>query len=74
MVRTIQAVYKNGVFLPLEPLGDMADQSHVDVTIDADRAWTSEALFSYGCLPAGDGAPGTPLVHSDLEEFNPGEW
>ena len=35
MTRIIPAIYENGVFRPVEPVGDLPDHARVQVTVDS---------------------------------------
>jgi predicted DNA-binding antitoxin AbrB/MazE fold protein len=73
MVKTIQAIFENGVLRPIEPLDGLEDNRLVKVTVETeDRAPPLEGWS--GGLDDQDAATMRRVIEEEFEQVNPDEW
>ncbi len=73
MKKTLEAVYENGVFRPLEHPEGIAEHRQVTLTVTAEEAPSSLADLS-GRISADDAEDMRVIVEREFEHVDPREW
>jgi predicted DNA-binding antitoxin AbrB/MazE fold protein len=73
MTRTIEAIFENGVFRPIEPLVGVNEHEKVMVTFTAPE--TARPLMGWkGGLSNDDALTMQQVIAEEFERLNPDEW
>jgi predicted DNA-binding antitoxin AbrB/MazE fold protein len=73
VVKTIKAIYENGVLKPIEPIEGLADRAQVTLTLDTGR--TRRPLDDWvGGLSDQDAAEMRRVIEEEFEQVNPDDW
>ena len=73
MRKTLEAVYENGVFRPIERPNGIAEHRQVTLTVTLEDKPASFADVS-GCLSADDAAETRAIVEREFESVDLREW
>jgi hypothetical protein len=73
MRKTLEAVYENGVFRPIERPDGIAEHRQVTLTVTIEDRPASCADLS-GCMSADDADDMRAIIESDLESVDLREW
>ncbi|RIK64251.1 MAG: hypothetical protein DCC65_14640 [Planctomycetota bacterium] len=74
MTRTVRALYENGVLKPLDSLGDLADHSHVRVTVESVETPAIGFAGCVGILSDQDADEMSRIIATEFEKVDDGEW
>jgi predicted DNA-binding antitoxin AbrB/MazE fold protein len=77
-MRTIHAVYEDGVFRPTEPVS-LAQGSEVDLVVhdagsDPVAVLTARFPDSFGIMPAADADEMQRIIDEEFGQVNPDDW
>jgi predicted DNA-binding antitoxin AbrB/MazE fold protein len=73
VVKTLQAIYENGVLKPVEPIVGLPD--HAEVTITVDTSTPSRPLDDWrGGLSDEDAAEMRKIIDEEFGQVNPDDW
>jgi predicted DNA-binding antitoxin AbrB/MazE fold protein len=73
MTRTIDAVYENGTLRPLEPIGWLAENARVTVTVHAQPE--SKPLAGWvGGMSDEDAREMREIIEAEFGRVNPDDW
>lgn len=74
MIKTVEAVYENGVLRPLEPLEGVGEHCRVKVTVETVEPPRHPLADCIGILPTEDAEQMQHIIESEFEEVNLNEW
>ena len=74
MTRTVEAIFENGVFRPLEPLPELSDGATVHISVDVPVDRLARLRRCAGILPAEDAAEMLRVIEAEFERIDEREW
>lgn len=74
MTKTVHAIYKHGVFEPLEPVQDIKENSEVEFTVLVRKEGVHPILRFAGILSEEEATRMMKTVEEEFERINPDEW
>jgi predicted DNA-binding antitoxin AbrB/MazE fold protein len=73
MVKTVEAIYENGVLHPLQSLVGITEHCKVKVTVEVETP-PHPLADCIGILPDEDAAEMLRVIEDEFEKVNPSEW
>jgi len=74
MVRTLEAIYENGVLKPLQPLVELGENARVRITVEMSDTARHPLADCIGSLPDEDASEMLEIIRQEFEQVNPSDW
>lgn len=74
VTKTIQAIYKDGVLKPLEPLEGIEENGRVTLTVHQPLPKSHPLADCFGILPDEDANEMREAIEREFERIDPDKW
>ena len=74
MTQTIDAIYENGVFKPVQPLRGINERARVKITVESTSVEGHPLLECMGILPDEDAEEMRRIIEDEFEKVDLHEW
>lgn len=74
MTKTIDAVFTNGVFRPLQPIAGLEDNERVRLTLVSDLPPDRPFAGWVGTMPDDEAREMVRVIEDEFERVDPDEW